>query len=208
MRTSSRLALIGISICLLGITSTFVPQYYYAYHGNPDRVERFAFKSAAPRLPGCAATLQKIDRKVELDRSFNMIVDVSLDPSAAECEATLEVSAAAFDVKPDSVDCKLFKDSTQHTQRVYFNLLPKKAGTQQVVFTYRDDGGGESTTMEFTVYEYSHVPPSLSFWFPKIDYLFGGMLTVPWWYELFRKRIGGSVNKTTRRTGQNKRVEL
>lgn len=171
----------------------FVPRAYYAFHVNPDRLQTFYFKSARPRsLPECDVRLEEIDRGVKLDRSFDLIADVSLDPPAVGCKTSLQLSAAAFDVKPDSVDCTLFKDSAQHTQRVYFNLLPRAPGNQQVVFTHRGDGGGASTTMEFTVYEYSHVPPALSFWFPKINMLLGGMLTIPWWIDLFRKRAKGT----------------
>ncbi len=168
-----------------------IPQFYnsYAPRVNPDRVQTFYFKSAQPRLlPECAVTLQEVDREVKLDSSFNMIADVSLDPSAVGCKTRLQLSAAAFDVKPESVECNLSKDSAQHTQRVYFNVLPKEAGTQQVVFTHSGDGGGASTTMEFTVYEYPHVLPAVSFWFPRISTWFGPMLTIPWWIDLFRKR--------------------
>ena len=116
MRTTSKLALIGISIGLIGLTSMFVPRSYYAFHVNQDRLQRFYFKSAQPRLlPECTVTLQEIDRAVKFDRSFNMIVDVSLDPPAVGCKTWLRLSAAAFDVKPESVECNLSKNSAQQT---------------------------------------------------------------------------------------------
>jgi hypothetical protein len=192
MKRTAQLALVGISISLLGLASMFVPMAYYAFPLHRDRFQTFYFKGSQVRsLPECTVMLEDVDRAVTLNRSFNMLVDVRLDPSAFACRSRVQLSAAAFDVKPESVECNLSKGTAQQTERVYFNVLPKEAGTQQVVFTHSGDGGGASRTMEFTVYEYPHVPPDVSFWFPRIDMLFGGMLTVPWWIELFRKRSKG-----------------
>jgi hypothetical protein len=167
----------------------FVPKAYYAFPLRRDRFQTFYFNGSQVRsLPECTVTLEDVDRAVMLNRSFNMLVDVRLGSSAFACRSRVELSAAAFDVKPEFVECNLSKASAQQTQQVYFNVLPKEAGTQQVVFTHSGDGGGASRTMEFTVYEYPYVPPDVSFWFPRIGTLFGGMLTIPWWIELFRKR--------------------
>jgi len=198
MDRKAALALAGLSIIALSLMSTFWGLAYVLEFPKlkPDRVERSAYKVGHERTPQCAVTLRNVNRKVMLGRSFNMLADVSLEPSASTCRTELQLSAAAFDVKPESIDCELSKDSSHRTRLVYFNILPKEAGTQQVVFTASGDDGSESRTMEFIVYEYPHVNPAFSFWFPTGSCLFGGMLSLPWWIEFFRNR--GKAKVATR----------
>jgi hypothetical protein len=188
MNTKSLFALLGASTIWVGM---LVSVFFVASTPRPDRFrEIFARNYDGPLSPterDCDLDFLDVSRDVRLHRSFNVTAIVNLQARASGCKTRLEVSAAAFEIKPESVECKLSDHSSQQTQTVYFNVLPKEAGAQQIIFVKDGPDGRFSRTMEFTVYEYPHIPPEWSFWFPTISFILGGSLTIPWWTELQRK---------------------
>jgi hypothetical protein len=183
---SETLALVGLALCISAYPTS---SWLRAFRFPNDRWEQEAYSSAQVRrdISGCKVDLEEFDHALTLHESVNLIADVSLPPSVRHCESEVTVEAAAFDTKPDKIECELNEKSNE-TQKIYFSILPNAAGSQTIVFTNSMEGGRRSRIMDVTVSEYPHVPPSVSRWFPPLQAVFGGMITIPYWIQLIAGR--------------------
>jgi hypothetical protein len=180
----------------LSVTNSYVtPDRYQIYDSCPS-----CSTSAPPPplVPLCQVKLLNMDRHVRVHQSFNLIVEAILGGKDTACESTLQVLATAFDVEPHAAKVVLKNDQIR---RVYFNFLPKEAGSQQiVVINTTKDGDGTEIVRQVSVYEYPFIPPGISFWFSTIATVFGGILTIPWWLERLHRKSSSERHDTAKKS--------
>ena len=185
---NKKLLLLGIVVAAFG----FLFPYAIGYTLN-DRVPpppadahgilKFEFNGSPP--PFCNVTIQTAsDRKVRLNRSFALNAKIWKNESDILCKVNIRVSAPAFDVKPDETNIELPDASGKTARNFAFNLMPQQAGPQVIIVEHGED----ENQFGYSVYDYPLVPPEITFFFPIVSTVLGGMLTVPWWIEFFGKK--------------------
>ena len=133
-----------------------------------------------PGQDPCEVNFDAVPDRFHVKYSVNLKAAATLPKDKDECESKLVFYGTAFVVLPkERVTVKLTK--TQPSQEVVFNIMPKEAGKQAIVYGTEDKPKGATPL----VFQYSWINPALSIWFPVLASLFGGMLTVPWWLRFF-----------------------
>jgi hypothetical protein len=152
---------------------------------KPDSARR-SDASSAFHVPPCDVSLIPIqNRKPLVKHSFNIEIELT-NSHFEKCQCRLTVDGAAFTIKPEDETVELVANSPPRSVR--FSVLPAEPGEQTINIRYGLAGEVSETELNFIVYQYPFIPPSVSLWFPILGFLFGSMLTVPWWIERRAKR--------------------
>ena len=174
--TSLIVAALGVSV-----RSHFLEKTTASHYTTSPNDAAAAAGTSDPGDQPCHLEFLPIERVQQVGQSFTIVAVVR--PTEGEgCEIAVEAYASAFKVEP-----KQFSRSEARgprARKLHFNVLPKEPGKQELSF----GNASETYTFEIEVRQYPFVPAKISFWFPMLGGVFGGMLTIPWWLERVRKK--------------------
>jgi hypothetical protein len=183
LRLSTGVALITGATTILSLIPVLVLMQRNFEQRPPDEAHQLSSKRRPDAPPRCSTSVRGSDRKVRVNQSFVITVDVVVPTHKNECEIEVAIETSAFKVTPEHQEIQLSPNDPR-SRDVSFSVLPEHAGTQSLII----HRGTVDEVQYFTVYDLPFIPPQISFWFPTIVSVAGGLFTVTWWLDGLEKR--------------------
>jgi hypothetical protein len=185
VKDTTRKALLGIGVAVLALTPVFAVTYSRARAAaQMDERRAHGLDGKRARVAGnCVGLLRDIgdvSRRQIVGESFNLSCRLQAKEDES-CDAEVSVLASAFDVSPkEPRKIAIARDEVQ----LWWNLTPKYPGDQTLLVTVLN----EQHSLGFVVREAKLLPDWAGLVASAVCFLFGPILTVPFWVDRIEKR--------------------
>lgn len=144
--------------------------------------QKTGFGVISSDIAPCSWTSNAPEKVISENKTTAIVIETK-SSKESECESTLSIQAPGFDISP-SRDTQTVNLPSDKSGSISWILSPRKTGTYQVSITDGIDAKIYGVTVN-NIFGLSAVQAkSASF----LGSLFGPMLTVPWWWDRFRKK--------------------